>query len=271
MAAESVAESGVSGVVRVIALCSAAIASNARVGWDNRLMMSVETSSGNEARVTSSAPPSPAHVTPWAGIVTGRACALPDSDVPSELSATIPAPTQPPTTSASTAKRAVRGLRFEPTCWATASAFMGSSLVIEPRSGLTDNPEGRSSQTVRRSFAGHRHSPHATAVLRAASRRRRGTRARDPSGRALLERVEDLAQGGAMVELPSGTVTFLFTDVEGSTRLWEEHPDAMQQALARHDEIVRAAISAHHGYVVKTTGDGFHAAFSTALDAIGAA
>ena len=40
-----------------------------------------------------------------------------------------------------------------------------------------------------------------------------------------------------MAELPSGTVTFLFTDLEGSTRLWEEHPDAMQGALARHDEI----------------------------------
>ena len=67
-----------------------------------------------------------------------------------------------------------------------------------------------------------------------------------------------------MSELPSGTVTFLFTDIEGSTRLWEEHPDAMRDALARHDEIVRDAIEAHGGYVVKTTGDGFHAAFSAA-------
>ncbi len=48
-------------------------------------------------------------------------------------------------------------------------------------------------------------------------------------------------------ELPSGTVTFLFTDVEGSTRLWEEHPEAMRPALARHDEIVRDAIEAHDG------------------------
>ena len=67
-----------------------------------------------------------------------------------------------------------------------------------------------------------------------------------------------------MVELPSGTVTFLFTDVEGSTRLWEEHPDAMRGALARHDDVVRAAIEGHGGQVVKTTGDGFHAAFGTA-------
>ena len=65
-----------------------------------------------------------------------------------------------------------------------------------------------------------------------------------------------------MVELPSGTVTFLFTDLEGSTRLWEEHPDAMRPALARHDAIVRDAIEGHDGYVVKTTGDGFHAAFA---------
>ena len=67
-----------------------------------------------------------------------------------------------------------------------------------------------------------------------------------------------------MTELPSGTVTFLFTDIEGSTRLWEEHPDAMRDALARHDELLRQAIEAHGGYVFKTTGDGFHAAFGTA-------
>lgn len=74
-----------------------------------------------------------------------------------------------------------------------------------------------------------------------------------------------------MVELPSGTVTFLFTDVEGSTRLWEDHPDVMHDALARHDEIVRDAIESHGGHVVKTTGDGFHAAFGTARDALDAA
>jgi predicted ATPase/class 3 adenylate cyclase/tetratricopeptide (TPR) repeat protein len=74
-----------------------------------------------------------------------------------------------------------------------------------------------------------------------------------------------------MAELPSGTVTFLFTDLEGSTRLWEEYPGAMKAALARHDQIVREAIEGHAGYVVKTTGDGFHAAFVTAQDGIGAA
>src|SRR5512132_233485 len=74
-----------------------------------------------------------------------------------------------------------------------------------------------------------------------------------------------------MPELPTGTVTFLFTDLEGSTRLWEEHPDAMKSALARHDEILRDAISAHHGHVVKTTGDGVHAVFASARDALDAA
>ena len=74
-----------------------------------------------------------------------------------------------------------------------------------------------------------------------------------------------------MPELPSGTVTFLFTDLEGSTRLWQEHPEAMQVASARHDDLVRALIEAHDGYVVKTTGDGFHAAFGAAHDAVHAA
>ena len=70
---------------------------------------------------------------------------------------------------------------------------------------------------------------------------------------------------------PSGTVTFLFTDIEGSTRLWEEHPDAMRSALARHDALLRAAIQKHNGYVFKTIGDAFCAAFHTASDALNAA
>ena len=74
-----------------------------------------------------------------------------------------------------------------------------------------------------------------------------------------------------MTALPTGTVTFLFTDLERSTRLWEEHPDAMQEALARHDAILRDAIESHQGHVVKTTGDGAHAAFATAADAVDAA
>jgi predicted ATPase/class 3 adenylate cyclase len=74
-----------------------------------------------------------------------------------------------------------------------------------------------------------------------------------------------------MVNQPTGTVTFLFTDIEGSTRLWQEHPDAMQPALARHDELLRTAIAAHGGVTVKSTGDGAHAAFANASDAIDAA
>ncbi len=74
-----------------------------------------------------------------------------------------------------------------------------------------------------------------------------------------------------MSELPTGTVTFLFTDLEGSTRLWEEHPEAMKSALARHDEILRDAIATHDGHVVKMTGDGAHAAFRDAPSALLAA
>jgi class 3 adenylate cyclase len=74
-----------------------------------------------------------------------------------------------------------------------------------------------------------------------------------------------------MAELPTGTVTFLFTDLEGWTRLWQEHPEEMRRALARHDELLREAIEGHSGYVVKTTGDGFLAAFAAAHDALDAA
>jgi predicted ATPase/class 3 adenylate cyclase len=74
-----------------------------------------------------------------------------------------------------------------------------------------------------------------------------------------------------MSELPTGTVTFLFTDIEGSTTRWEHQPEAMRVALARHDALVRAAIQQHDGHVVKTMGDAFHAAFSRAPDAVAAA
>jgi predicted ATPase/class 3 adenylate cyclase len=71
--------------------------------------------------------------------------------------------------------------------------------------------------------------------------------------------------------LPSGTVTFLFTDVEGSTRLWEQFPEAMRPTLARHDDMLHQAIQKHGGRIIKTTGDGVHAAFDTAVNGIGAA
>jgi predicted ATPase/class 3 adenylate cyclase len=67
------------------------------------------------------------------------------------------------------------------------------------------------------------------------------------------------------------TLTFLFTDIEGSTRLWEEQPDAMRLALARHDVLLRGAIETNHGQVFKTVGDAFYAAFVTATDAVDAA
>src|SRR5918998_3986272 len=74
-----------------------------------------------------------------------------------------------------------------------------------------------------------------------------------------------------MSELPTGTVTFLFTDIEGSTRRWEEQPAAMQAALARHDALLRGAIEAHAGYVFKTIGDAFCATFPSAAQALTAA
>ena len=72
-----------------------------------------------------------------------------------------------------------------------------------------------------------------------------------------------------MADPPSGTVTFLFTDIEGSTRLWEDYPDAMPGALVRHDAILRDAVESAGGHVVKTTGDGFIARWAEA--ALGAA
>jgi predicted ATPase/class 3 adenylate cyclase len=72
-------------------------------------------------------------------------------------------------------------------------------------------------------------------------------------------------------QLPSGTITLLFTDIQGSTRLWEAEPGPMAAALRRHDEILRAAIEEASGYVFKTVGDAFCAAFATAPAAAEAA
>ena len=71
-----------------------------------------------------------------------------------------------------------------------------------------------------------------------------------------------------MSGLPSGTVTFLFTDIEGSTQLWEKYPEAMRDALAKHDAILRQVIESHGGQIIKTTGDGIHSVFETAIDAV---
>src|SRR5712692_3140909 len=71
--------------------------------------------------------------------------------------------------------------------------------------------------------------------------------------------------------LPSGTVTFLFTDIEGSTPLWERDPAAMQAAVAQHHAIVRGAIDAQGGQVFQIVGDAFQAAFPLAAPAVQAA
>ena len=77
----------------------------------------------------------------------------------------------------------------------------------------------------------------------------------------------DLIRGRTSMH-PSSFTSFLFTDIEGSTRLWEETPGRMQRALALHDSIVRSAVQGHRGSVVKMLGDGVIAAFADPLDAI---
>src|SRR5437773_2529825 len=76
-----------------------------------------------------------------------------------------------------------------------------------------------------------------------------------------------------MPAMPSGTVTFLFTDVEGSTRLWDEHPDAMRLALAQHHALIAVQIEKQDGVVVKSQGEGdsVFAVFARATDAVAVA
>src|SRR5437763_982060 len=76
-----------------------------------------------------------------------------------------------------------------------------------------------------------------------------------------------------MRKLPTGTVTFLLTDIEGSTRLWENDREAMQAALARHDALAAAAIEQHAGVLVKSRGEGdsLFAVFARAGEALAAA
>jgi len=74
-----------------------------------------------------------------------------------------------------------------------------------------------------------------------------------------------------MNNFPSGSVTFLFTDIEGSTKLAQEHPDAMPPLFARHNEILRQAIEGNSGYVFQIVGDSFCASFHSAIDALNAA
>ncbi|HSH79663.1 MAG TPA: adenylate/guanylate cyclase domain-containing protein, partial [Herpetosiphonaceae bacterium] len=73
-----------------------------------------------------------------------------------------------------------------------------------------------------------------------------------------------------MPDRPTGTVTFLFTDIEGSTKLWEHQAELMQAAFRRHEAILREAIADHGGYAYKMIGDAFQAAFQTAPAALAA-
>jgi predicted ATPase/class 3 adenylate cyclase len=79
------------------------------------------------------------------------------------------------------------------------------------------------------------------------------------------------AEGEEIRGFDAGTVIFLFTDIEGSTRLWQEQPEAMREALGRHHALLQAAISGHGGHVFQIVGDGFCAAFGTAPSDIAAA
>src|SRR5688500_1533420 len=74
-----------------------------------------------------------------------------------------------------------------------------------------------------------------------------------------------------MPDLPSGTVTFLFTDIEGSTALWERDRAAMREAVDRQLAILQSLITAHHGVLFKTIGDGTQAAFASTEEALRAA
>ena len=76
-----------------------------------------------------------------------------------------------------------------------------------------------------------------------------------------------------MPDLPTGTVTFLFTDLEGSTRLWERQPEATHRALIRHDAIIEQEVATHGGAVVRPRGEGDSrfAVFARATEAVTAA
>src|SRR5580692_11714723 len=77
--------------------------------------------------------------------------------------------------------------------------------------------------------------------------------------------------GGARIPAPSGTITFLFSDVEGSTQRWDRDRAAMQEALRVHDGLMRKALTENGGHVFKTVGDAFCAAFATPESASAAA
>src|SRR5258705_11181264 len=71
--------------------------------------------------------------------------------------------------------------------------------------------------------------------------------------------------------IPSGTVPFFFTDIEGSTKLAQEYADDLPVLLARHQKILKQAIEVHNGFIFQVVGDSFSAAFNTAMNALKAA
>ena len=81
----------------------------------------------------------------------------------------------------------------------------------------------------------------------------------------------DIGASAVILDVNTGIVTLLFTDIEGSTEKWEQEPERMADALARHDVLLRAAVEAHRGRVIKTTGDGIYAAFADAANGVEAA
>ncbi len=92
-----------------------------------------------------------------------------------------------------------------------------------------------------------------------------------PSDRASAEGTRAGHGAARSIGPPSGTVTFLFTDIEGSTERWDVFPDAMRVALERHDVLMRTAVAQNGGHVFKTVGDAFCAAFATAGAGLAAA
>lgn len=97
------------------------------------------------------------------------------------------------------------------------------------------------------------------------------SRERRESGSGVLKRTSTLPLIVGSDLLPVGAVTFLFTDIEGSTRLWEQDPDRMQAALAVHDELMTRSIRGHKGWVFKTGGDSFCVSFDSPQQALAAA
>src|SRR5215204_1364876 len=76
---------------------------------------------------------------------------------------------------------------------------------------------------------------------------------------------------GGAIAIPTGTVTFLFTDIEGSTKLAQQYPDEMPALLARHNQILHQSIEGYNGYIFQVVGDSFAAAFHFVIDALKAA